>query len=120
MKEYEPHHIIKLRYAYTLQKLLHNNKLLMGEDRMTKDRITNANQLAFAIDLRPATISKILTGQAIPNGLTLYMILEGLSKSFSQFAEIFDKATMEELAKFEQTLNSYPKHRGRRKLKNNP
>ncbi len=115
MKERESHHIIRLRYAYTLQRLLNDNKK-MKENDTKNNSIVNANQLAFTIELRPATISKILTGQTIPSGLTLYMILEGLSKSFSQFAEIFDKITIEELAAFEKTLRSYPKQRGRRKL----
>lgn len=91
---------IKLKYALAFRKLLEENVKSKAEGNTPFNMVLNTNQLSDTIQRRPATISDIFNAKSIPNGLTIVQILEGLGKSYSDFARYFDNFTKSELNKF--------------------
>lgn len=95
---------IQLRFALTFRKLLDENIKAKGNKGVPFNIVTNTNQLADAIQKRPATVSDIFNARSIPGGLTIHQILEGLGKSFSDFAKYYDSLTKADLMKFKSEL----------------
>lgn len=100
---------IQLKYALAFRKLLEENVKLKERGNAPHNLVTNTNQLADAIQRRPATISEIFNAKAIPNGVTIVLILEGLGKSFEDFARYFDNFSKAELSKFKASLKQVGK-----------
>ena len=84
---------------------MEENVKLKEKGNAPHNLVTKTNQLADAIQRRPATISEIFNAKSVPNGVTIALILEGLGKSFGDFARYFDSFSKAELSKFKASLS---------------
>lgn len=85
---------IQFKYALALYRLLLDNKAKAIEiKKKGKEDVQLADSigsLSSTTGLRKATISYILSGLSDIKGSTLDLLLDGLGKSYSQFAKYID------------------------------
>ena len=97
--------LIKLRFALAFRKLLEENLAAKEEKGAPFNLVTNANQLADSVQMRPATITDILNAKSIPGGLTMHLMLEALGKTFVEFGKYYDSFTKTDISKFKTILS---------------
>ncbi|QGK73202.1 hypothetical protein [Flavobacterium sp. SLB02] len=84
------------RIAVSLRRLLKS----IGEDPVTQ----SYNKIALTAYIRKATVSDTFNARSIPNSLTLFLIVETMGFSFTDFAKIYDSIENSDLVIFKNTL----------------
>lgn len=87
---------IKLRIAVSLRRLLEST----GEHPATQ----SYNKIALTAYIRKATVSDTFNGKSIPNSLTLFLIVEAMGFSITDFAKVYDSIENSDLLKFKSSL----------------
>jgi DNA-binding phage protein len=126
MANNEEKEIILLKFAWSFNRLLRENKSLKSENKTAGRKdiklVSSLGGLSSETGLRKATLSAIFSGISNPEALTVVVILKALNKSFSQFSTYFDNITPKDLEKFrfeilENQVKYKKKKRGRKKSK---
>lgn len=107
---------ILLKYALALSKLLELNVLeanAVKGQRSSKQKVTSLGQLSVDTELRPATLSSIFLGRSNLKAVTVVRILKSLGRSYSEFAEQFDKLTDKDISDFKNKMARLKVTRGR-------
>lgn len=87
---------IKLRIAISLRRLLQS----IGQDPVTQ----SYNKIAVSAYIRKATVSDTFNAKSIPNSLTLFLIVEAMGFSVTDFAKVYDSIENSDLLIFKNTL----------------
>jgi len=94
-KETDDHTIFKI--AISLRKLLESNGNFAI--KQSYDKIaTNAN-------IRKATVSNTFNAKSVPNSLTLFLIIEALGFSLTDFSKIYDSIKDADIKLFREKLS---------------
>lgn len=93
-KKLEEH--IKVKIATSLHKLLQRN----GKDAVAQ----SYNDIALAADIRKATVSDTFNAKSTPNSSTLFLILEAMGYTISEFANTYDTLKDSEILAFKRGL----------------
>lgn len=110
--------LLKLRYALALRKLMQENELIKEKSQPKKDSliIASLGQLSSSTGLRRATLSAIFNGDSNPSVQTVYLILEALGKTLTQFASYFDAITDKDALLYYKEIQANKKQKTRRKI----
>ncbi|HUZ60450.1 MAG TPA: hypothetical protein VMU83_16895 [Hanamia sp.] len=120
-KENKEQEYVKYKYALGLKSLLESNK--EQKDYNLKNAIEDLNldysysTISSTTGLRPATISEIISGISEMKIYTLDLILGSLGSSYTQFGEILDRLTKEEISNYKETKEKGRANRLKKKLK---
>lgn len=87
---------IKLRIAVSLRRLLES----IGEYPIPQ----SYNKIALNAYIRKATVSDTFNAKSIPNSLTLFLMVEAMGFSFTDFAKVYDSIENSDLLIFKNTL----------------
>lgn len=87
---------IKLRIAVSLRRLLEST----GQHPVQH----SYNKIALTAYIRKATVSDTFNAKSIPNSLTLFLIVEAMGFSLTDFAKIYDSIENSDLVLFKNTL----------------
>ncbi len=80
------------------------NKLLLSSKDFSQDGgeiAKSYNQIALNADIRKATVSDTFNAWSTPNTSTLFLIIEAMGYSLSDFAKIYDSITDADINKYE-------------------
>lgn len=109
---------IKYKYALALKKLQDRNKKLkqQSEKKGIKDIKLDKSygDISSSTGLRAATISDIINGNSELKGYTLYLILNSLGFTYTQFGKVFDNLTDNDVVTYQKDVE---KERQERKMK---
>ena len=107
--------LILLRFGLSFKKLLDENKAekQFNTDKGIKDHklVYTLGQLSSTTGLRKATLSNIFSGSSNPEGTTILLILEGINKSLSKFAILYENITQEELLAYSKSIENARRNR---------
>ncbi|MEZ0184650.1 hypothetical protein ACHRVK_18800 [Flavobacterium plurextorum] len=87
---------IKLRIAISLRRLLES----IGEAPIPQ----SYNKIALTAYIRKATVSDTFNAKSIPNSLTLFLIVESMGFSLTDFAKVYDSIDNSEINIFKKAL----------------
>ncbi|NWL02535.1 hypothetical protein DM790_17060 [Flavobacterium collinsii] len=87
---------IKLRIAISLRRLLES----IGEAPVAQ----SYNKIALTAYIRKATVSDTFNGKSIPNSLTLFLIVESMGFSLTDFAKVYDSINNSDINTFKKAL----------------
>jgi len=93
--------LINFRYGLAFHKLIESNKRQVGLNKkkgVTHIKLDDSyGKLSSSTGLRPATISAIVGGQSDVKGSTVFLLLNALGKTYTQFGRLMDKITDEDV-----------------------
>jgi hypothetical protein len=87
---------IKLKIAVSLRKLL--------ETIEGYPVAQSYNKIALTAYVRKATVSDAFNAKSIPNSLTLFLIIEAMGFSITDFAKVYDSIENSDLIEFKKIL----------------
>lgn len=88
----------KLKIAISLRKLLENNGDL--------PIMQSYNKIALTAYVRKATVSDTFNAKSIPNSLTLFLIIEAMGFSLTDFSKIYDAIEGLDIELFRKKISS--------------
>ncbi|MBJ2126354.1 hypothetical protein [Flavobacterium sp. IB48] len=87
----------KLKIAISLRRLLESNGSLPSTQ--------SYNKIALAANIRKATVSDTFNAKSIPNSLTLFLIIEAIGFSLTDFSKIYDTLRDIDINIFRKTIS---------------
>ncbi|MDL5514013.1 hypothetical protein QSE00_19515 [Arenibacter sp. M-2] len=98
---------IKIKIAISLNKLLDATKNFRPSNNNDEEIAKSYNKIALASFLRKATVSDIFNAKSktTPTCGSLFLIIEAMGYTLSDFAKIYDSVTTIDIKDFKQPLN---------------
>lgn len=100
--------VINIKIAITLNILLETSKKFSSINKSSEEIIESYNEIALEADIRKATVSDAFNAKSItgPNSTTVFLIIQAMGYSLSDFAEKYDRLTKKDVEKFRNTRKS--------------
>lgn len=92
----------KFKIAISLRKLLESN----GDLPTTQSYETIAGKAG----IRKATVSDTFNAKSVPNSLTLFLIIEAMGFSLTDFSKVYDSIKNSDIESFKKFLAEQPRN----------
>ncbi len=100
--------VINIKIAITLNFLLETSKKFSSINKSSEGIIESYNEIALEADIRKATVSDTFNAKSItgPNSTTVFLIIQAMGYSLSDFAKKYDSLTTKDVEKFKNARKS--------------
>lgn len=99
----------QLKFGLTIKKLLDNNKAIEEENKKRgledPDLVTSFGKLFLASGITKSMIIEIVNGKRNMSCTTFSALLEGLSLTMGEFAEVYDSITEKQLIEYRKKVD---------------
>lgn len=92
----------KFKIAISLRKLLESNGDL--------PIMQSYDKIASSANIRKATVSDTFNAKSVPNSLTLFLIIEAMGFSLTDFAKVYDSIVNSDIELFKKFLAEQPRN----------
>lgn len=96
--------VINIKIAITLNLLLETSRKFISINKSSEEIIESYNEIALEADIRKATVSDAFNAKAItgPKSTTVFLIVQAMGYSLSDFADIYDRLTNKDVERFKR------------------
>jgi hypothetical protein len=92
----------KFKIAISLRKLLESNGDL--------PIMQSYDKIASTANIRKATVSDTFNAKSVPNSLTLFLIIEAMGFSLTDFSKVYDSIVNSDIEIFKKFLAEQPRN----------
>lgn len=92
----------KFKIAISLRKLLESNGDL--------PIMHSYDKIASSANIRKATVSDTFNAKSVPNSLTLFLIIEAMRFSLTDFSKVYDSIVNSDIELFKKFLAEQPRN----------
>ncbi|WP_306349883.1 hypothetical protein [Flavobacterium sp. '19STA2R22 D10 B1'] len=92
----------KFKIAISLRKLLDRNGNL--------PIMQSYDKIAATANIRKATVSDTFNAKSVPNSLTLFLIIEAMGFSLTDFSKVYDSIVNSDIESFKKFLAEQPRN----------